>query len=220
MLSHELRSPLQSLLLNIDLCIQRAQSPDIARDPAWLAEKLTRQRRMAARLKLLIDTFLDVGHITAGHLRFELEELDLGELARDALDRCADDLAWARCPCRLDIQPGVIGHWDRLQLELVIANLLSNAFKYGAGAPIELAVWGTADTAFLRVTDHGPGIAPADHGRVFEKFTRLPSPSRVGGFGLGLWIVRNVVEAGGGKITLDSAPGRGASFVISLPRSS
>jgi signal transduction histidine kinase len=111
----------------------------------------------------------------------------------------------------------VIGRWDRLQVDLVVANLLSNAIKYGAGAAIEIAAWGTADAGFVRIRDHGPGIAPGDHDRVFEKFVRLATPSEVGGFGLGLWIVRNVVDAAGGSIRLDSAPGQGAAFTVSLP---
>jgi signal transduction histidine kinase len=219
MLSHELRSPLQSLLLNVDVCMKRLRAPSGDLAVELLAEKLTRQRRLAARLKLLIDTFLDVGQIASGQLRFEREEVDLGELTGDVVQRSADDLAWARCATGLDLGKGVIGRWDRLQLDLVVSNLLSNAIKHGAGAPIEISVWGTDHTGFVRVRDHGPGIAPADHRRIFEKFNRLTAPSRVGGFGLGLWIVRHIVDAAGGEITVDSALGQGATFTVSLPRS-
>jgi signal transduction histidine kinase len=218
MLSHELRSPLQGLLLNVDLCLQRTRGP--AGDPTtgWLADRLGRQRRMATRLKLLIDTFLDVSHIAAGELRLELEDLDLGVLVDDVVHRAADELAWARCPVRVDLQPGLTGRWDRLQIELVVANLLSNAAKYGAGAPVEIAVWGSDDAAFVGVKDHGPGIALGDHERIFDKFMRLEGPSKVGGFGLGLWIVRHIVEASGGTISVDSERGQGATFMVSLPR--
>jgi signal transduction histidine kinase len=218
MLSHELRSPLQSLLLNVEACLRRLRQPDGTLPEGWLPEKLLRQRQMAGRLELLIDTFLDVGQIAAGQLRFEPEEVDLAELTGDVIRRVGDDLAWARCPCTMDLRPGVIGRWDRLQLDLVVANLLSNAIKYGAGAPVEVAVWGTGETGHLRVTDHGPGIPRADQERIFDKFVRLPSRSHTGGFGLGLWIVRHIVHAAGGTIEVKSEPGRGASFTVSLPR--
>jgi signal transduction histidine kinase len=218
MLSHELRTPLQTLLLNLDLCLQRSSEPRGDPTPAWLAERLGRQRRMATRLKLLIDTFLDVGAITSGELRFDLEEVDLGALVSEVVHRAADDLSWARCPCRLDADPGVVGRWDRRQLDLAVANLLSNAIKYGAGDSIEITVRGAGRSGIVRIQDHGPGIPRLDQARIFEKFARLPTPTKVGGFGLGLWIARHLVTAAGGTITVDSEPGQGAAFTVSLPR--
>jgi signal transduction histidine kinase len=215
MLSHELRSPLQSLLLNVDLCLRRTSGPESA--TGWLTDRLSRQRRMATRLKLLIDTFLDVGQIAAGALHLDIEDVDLGQLVTDVVHRTSDELAWARCPVELDVQPDLVGRWDRPQLDLVVTNLLSNAIKFGAGAPVEINVWGTQDAALLRVRDHGPGIAPEDQPRIFDKFTRLDSDSKVGGFGLGLWIVRNILEASGGEVAVASQPGDGAAFTISLP---
>jgi signal transduction histidine kinase len=216
-LAHELRSPLQSLVLNIGICADRV-SRSGAEGPVWLVEKLEKQGRIATRLKLLIDTFLNVGQIAAGHLQLEPEPVDLGELVTDVVRRAADDLVWARCPLTIDAPPGITGIWDRLQIDLVITNLLSNAMKYGAGRPIAVTVGVAAESAFLRVQDHGPGIARADHRRIFEKFTRLDSSCRVSGFGLGLWIVKHIVEASGGRIDVDSEPGRGAGFLVSLPR--
>jgi signal transduction histidine kinase len=113
---------------------------------------------------------------------------------------------------------GVTGPWDELHVDQVVSNLLSNAIKYGANRPIEVQVAATATTASLRVRDHGPGIARADQRRIFEKFTRLGSPSRTSGFGLGLWIVKHLVEGNGGQIAVESEPGQGATFLVSLPR--
>jgi signal transduction histidine kinase len=214
MLSHELRTPLQTLLLNVDLCLQAGSEPL----PPWLADKLVRQRRMATRLKLLVDTFLDVGAITKGDLSCERQELDLGRLVADVVQRASEDLAWARCPCRLDAQPGVLGRWDRRQLDLAISNLLSNAIKFGAGAPIEITLRATPAGAALTIRDHGPGIPRLDQARIFDKFFRLPTPTRVSGFGLGLWIARHVIASCGGTITVDSEVGEGAAFTVSLPR--
>jgi signal transduction histidine kinase len=215
-LSHELRSPLQSLLLNIGICGERMRA-EVDPVPGWLPEKLDKQRRLAERLKLLIDTFLNVGQIAAGRLESERHLVDLGELAGDVSRRMSDELAWAGCRLSAELPPGVTGLWDQMQLDLVVTNLLSNAMKYGAGRPIEMAVWEDGGQAFLRVTDHGPGIPRADHRRIFEKFTRLATTSRVSGFGLGLWIVAHLVQAFGGTVAVESDVGRGASFLVSLP---
>jgi signal transduction histidine kinase len=214
-LAHELRSPLQTMLLNVALCLERARGEAV---PAWLVEQLEKQRRSAARLKQLIDTFLNVGQIAAGQLQLQTELVDLGELVGEVVARASDDLAWAGCPITTVIAAGMTGRWDRLQLDLVVTNLLSNAMKYGVGAPIEVTVAGTPELATVRVRDHGQGIARADQRRIFDKFTRLPAVSQVSGFGLGLWIVKHIVEASGGRIEVDSEPGRGATFVVSLPR--
>jgi signal transduction histidine kinase len=218
-LAHELRSPLQSLILNVGICSDRlARAGEPA--PTWLVEKLEKQGRIARRLKLLIDTFLNFGQIAAGHLQLEPEPVDLGELATDVVRRSAEDLAWARCPLTVDAPPGTTGVWDRLRIDLVICNLLSNAMKYGVGRPIAVTVGGTAESAVLRVQDHGPGIARVDQRRIFEKFTQLESSCRISGFGLGLWIVKHIVEASGGQVEVDSEPGEGAGFLVSLPRNS
>jgi signal transduction histidine kinase len=217
-LAHELRSPLQSLILNITICADRVARSGAEQAPAWLVEKLEKQGRTATRLKLLIDTFLNVGQIAAGHLQLAPEPVDLGELVTDVVRRLADDLAWARCPLTVDAPLGTTGVWDRLQIDLVISNLLSNAMKYGSGRPIAITVGAGAESAFLRVQDHGLGIARADQRRIFDKFTQLESSCRISGFGLGLWIVKHIVEASGGRIDVDSEPGKGATFLVSLPR--
>jgi signal transduction histidine kinase len=216
MMSHELRSPVQSLILNVETCVERSRRDGGA--APWLLEKLAKQRRAAARLRLLIDTFLDVGQIAAGELNLELQPVDLSELVGDVVRRSADDLAWAGCALTLDAAEPVVGQWDRLQLDIVVSNLLSNALKYGANRPIAISVSGAGDVAQIRVRDHGAGIAAKDRARIFQKFARLASSSEVGGFGLGLWIARHIVTALGGTIAVDSELGRGATFTISLPR--
>jgi signal transduction histidine kinase len=116
--------------------------------------------------------------------------------------------------------PGpAVGQWDRLRLEQVVTNLLSNAIKYGEGKPVEVEVAGDAVAVTLRVRDHGIGIAPEDRRRIFERFERAVSADHYGGFGLGLWICRQVVEVFEGTIDVASAPGQGSTFVVTLPRS-
>jgi signal transduction histidine kinase len=94
---------------------------------------------------------------------------------------------------------------------------LSNAIKYGAGAPIRISVRGVEGWARLAVRDEGIGLAPSERGRIFERFERAVSSKHYGGLGLGLYIVRRIVDAHGGQIAVESAPGAGAQFIVELP---
>ncbi len=126
-------------------------------------------------------------------------------------------LADARCRIQLDLDGPVVGDWDASRMEQVLINLLSNALKYGAGAPIHLVVRGLEGRALLVVRDHGIGIAETDQARIFERFERAVSVRNFGGLGLGLYIVRWIVTSHGGTIRVESAPGAGATFIIELP---
>jgi signal transduction histidine kinase len=111
----------------------------------------------------------------------------------------------------------VIGRWDRLRIDQIVTNLLSNAIKYGQGKPIEVSVKSLGTTARLIVHDSGIGIDPEWQARLFQRFERAVSVRNYGGFGLGLWIVRQIVEAHGGTICLESRLGEGSTFVVDLP---
>jgi signal transduction histidine kinase len=109
------------------------------------------------------------------------------------------------------------GSWDRMRLDQVVTNLLSNGVKYGGGKPVEITLSHGPSGVRLTVQDHGIGIAPDDQRRIFERFERAASARHYGGFGLGLWITRQIVESSGGTISVDSAPDRGSKFVVNLP---
>ncbi|HEX3696114.1 MAG TPA: sensor histidine kinase, partial [Polyangia bacterium] len=126
----------------------------------------------------------------------------------------------ARSACELDLHADqtIVGHWDKLRLEQVVTNLMSNACRHGRGHPIEVAVGATGDMAFVQVRDHGAGIAPDQQARIFERLERAVSSRDQRGLRLGLWICRELVEAQGGKISVDSTPGEGSTFTVYLPR--
>jgi signal transduction histidine kinase len=215
--SHELRTPLSALQLQLHLITRSvaADRDDASRD---LASRLSTVDRQVARLTRLVDNLLDVSRITAGKLQLEYEKLDLASAVRDVLLRFDEELGRAGCALSILAEEPVLGRWDRMRVEQVVTNLVSNAIKYGQGQPIEVAVKGVGNSARLTVRDHGIGIAQSDQARIFERFERLVSDKQAGGFGLGLWIVHEIVQALGGTIRVESQVGAGTTFVVDLPR--
>jgi signal transduction histidine kinase/CheY-like chemotaxis protein len=216
--AHELRTPLSALQLQVQ-SLGRASAPGKADDlPETTKAKLALIDRQVSRLGKLIDSLLDVSRVRAGKLQIELEELDLAAVVRDVVARAGDEARRAGCSIELRADRAVSGQWDALRLDQIVTNLLSNAMKYGSGKPVEVLVEEDQDRARIVVSDHGIGVAPSDHERIFERFERLLSERHVGGFGLGLWIARAAVQAMGGTIHVESRLGEGATFVVELPR--
>jgi two-component system, NarL family, sensor histidine kinase FusK len=216
--SHELRTPLSALQLLMHLVTRDlAKGPNEEPSITTLASRFSSIDRQVARITRLVDNLLDVSRITAGKLQLEYDDVDLTAAVRDIVSRFEEELRRAGRSLSLRATGPVVGQWDRMRLEQIATNLLSNAVKYGANKPIEVTVEGTDGTARLIVCDHGIGIAEKDKARIFERFERLVSGSQAGGFGLGLWIVREIVQALGGTIRVDSEVGVGTTFTVELP---
>jgi signal transduction histidine kinase len=208
---HELRTPLTALQLNV----QSLLSPPPADERAHT--RLTRTERQIARLERLTNELLDVSRITAGRLKLEREWVDLAALAQEVASRYADELRKSGVEFSLEAPGAVPGCWDRVRVEQVLSNLVSNAIKYGQGTPISVRIEPAGDHARITVQDRGMGISQTDQARIFERFERAVSHHHAGGFGLGLWITKQVVEAHGGAISVDSAPHQGTRFTVELP---
>ncbi len=211
---HELKTPLTALLIHAQ-GLQRA----VLGDPAArrFGEKVEKTISAGARLDKLITQLLDVSRITAGRLRLEPESVDLVALVREAVARHAEAAVRMGCSVGVKSDGALIGRWDQLRIEQVVTNLFDNALKYGRGKPVEVELWREGYEAILRVTDHGIGIPEDYQQRIFGRFERAVAVREYGGFGLGLWITRQIVDASGGKIVVHSRPGEGASFTVTLP---
>jgi signal transduction histidine kinase len=215
--AHELFTPMTSLTLSLE-SLRRAGEGGAAADPATARRLVEMAHRQGERLTRLVATLLDVSRIETGRLALDPEEMDLAALAREVVVRFETDFERSRTAVSITCDRPVTGRWDRSRLDQVVTNLLSNAHKFGAGKPIEIALGGEGGAAWVRVRDHGIGVDPARQPFIFERFERAVPTKHYGGLGLGLYISRRIVEAHGGSIRVESRPGDGATFTVELPR--
>jgi signal transduction histidine kinase len=214
--SHELRTPLTTLGLQIDGLINTLHKLD-SDVPERLLNKAERLRTEADRLEQLTESMFEVFDLSRNAIDLELEQVDLGRVAREVVERLEPQAKKAHVRIELAAEP-VFGHWDRRRLVQILTQLLLNALKFGAGKTVEVLVETVDGSARLTVADRGIGIAPEHHGRIFARFERASSLDH-GGFGVGLWVVQTLVHAMGGEVRVESDLGRGATFIVELPRS-
>lgn len=214
--AHELRNPMTPILMQVHSLITAASDPNRCR-PDVLAPRLDLLEHAVRDFVRRSTTLLDVARIAAGNLRIELSEVDLSRIVRAVVDRAEAAARLARSRLQADLQDGVVGIWDRLALEQVVENLLSNALKFGAGKPVTLTLRSDGHAAQLAVQDRGIGISEADRARIFQRFERAVTQREHGGFGVGLWLANQLVVAMGGTIGIESAPGEGSAFLVKLP---
>ncbi|MCY1018889.1 PAS domain-containing protein [Pyxidicoccus sp. MSG2] len=216
--THELRTPLSALQLQLG-SLQRATERDTPLPPERLKQGLDGARRQAERLGHLVTHLFDVARISTGRLELEREEVDLSALAHRLVARMEDALAAAGCAPVVHTDAPVRARVDRLRMEQVLMNLLSNAMKYAPGQPVELSVESTDGAAVIVVRDWGPGISREAQARIFERFARASGEHARASLGLGLYISRQIARAHGGDLTVEDPPeGPGARFVLRLPR--
>lgn len=214
--SHELRTPLTALVLRLTDAQRGIEEPSLGAD-ASLRHKIDRAVRSSEVLTHLVDDLLDVSRIAAGRLSLRRDECDLVEIVREAVDQVSEQARRDGGELRVEAPAPVRGSWDRIRVEQVVANLVSNAIKYGGGRPVDVTVTATDRAGRITVRDQGIGIRAEDRDRIFDRFERAASVRNYGGLGLGLYITRQIVEAHGGTIRVDSELGAGATFTVELP---
>lgn len=209
--SHDLRTPLMALQLKVEMIKRgRVQSAE------QLPEQMDGISQLVRRLIDLLEGLLDISQINTGAPALKLAEVDLCTLAEEVLSRF-NEVGASGVSLSLRAPERVVGRWDRMRVEQVLANLLSNAIKYGAGKPVEVSVAQVGDKARLQVRDQGVGIPADAQKQIFQRFHRVEGGRQSGSYGLGLWIVKELVSALGGGISVQSAPGQGSTFTVELP---
>ncbi|HEU4577929.1 MAG TPA: PAS domain S-box protein [Polyangiaceae bacterium] len=209
--SHELKTPLTALQLQLQGILDQRTLVD-----ERLARKIEKAAHAGDRLGDLVESLFDVSRITSGVIELDYQSFDLVDAARDVIELLRKAAAGAHCDVSLHAPRPVVGSWDRIRVEQMLTNLLSNAFKHAAGAPVVVKVSLQGQIAHLEVRDSGPGLRMSDPARLFARFERGSGPNS-GGLGLGLYVARQVAEAHGGTITAAAIEGGGARFEAKLP---
>jgi signal transduction histidine kinase len=213
--AHELRNPMTPILAQAQRLRRIAARTDGASE---VARGLQRLEKLIEHYVRRTTVLLDVSRITSGNFRLDAEPFDLAELVGDTVEALAPAARYVGSAIRLDGPTRLACRLDRLAVEQILDNLVTNAVKYGAGKPIALRLTRANDRARIEVSDQGIGISEDDQTRIFDRFERAVSQgSKGGGFGVGLWVVGQLVEAMGGRITVASRPGAGTTFSVELP---
>ena len=181
---------------------------------AGLTKALDASDKQVERLTRLVAELLDVSRIRAGKMTFTVERLSLRNVVRDVVNRFSEQLRSSGVDVNLAIEDDIVGLADQMRVEQIVDNLLSNAIKYAPGAPVTLSLTAADQVATLVVDDRGPGIAEDQQALVFERFERAALSSSVSGLGLGLFIVKQIVDGCGGSIELASRVGQGTRFTV------
>jgi two-component system sensor histidine kinase KdpD len=206
--SHDLRTPLMAILTSASALTQ----PGLALDDTDRAELLATVSDAAQRLDRLVANLLDLSRLQAGAAEPRRQLVTVDDLVIDALQSLDDA---ERIEVALpDDAPAV--SVDPQQIERALANLLENALKYSAD-PVVVRVAHTSAEVLIRVIDRGPGVGPVEAERIFAPFQRGESGTGARGAGLGLAIAQGFAEANGGRVSVESHEGQGATFVLALP---
>ncbi|MFV3402633.1 MULTISPECIES: hybrid sensor histidine kinase/response regulator [Pseudomonas] len=216
--SHEVRTPLNGLILETQLRRMHLDRGNLA---AFSEDKLKamvqRDERQINSLIRLVEDMLDVSRIRTGKLSIRPKVFDLGQLVQGLVETFATQAQALGTRIELQSCGTLPGEWDEFRIEQVLANLLSNALRYGERKPVQVRVFADGAMACVQVQDAGIGISAQNQQRIFQQFERVAAQQASGGLGLGLYISEQIVLAHGGRIQVFSTEGQGATFSVYLP---
>ena len=212
--AHDLRNPLSALSTSVALIPPGEPLPPEPR----IRRTLDLVRRQLTKLERMINDFMDMTKIDSGTLELHTARHDLRGLVQEVVQLFEATGPGHRLELSLPDQALVV-ECDPLRVEQILSNLMSNAIKYSPSASkVEISLFRDADEAVIAVRDHGIGIAEQDLAHLFEPFRRSRlAEETIPGAGLGLYVVRRLIDAHKGRIEVDSSPGRGAKFYVRLP---
>ena len=216
--SHELKNPLATLLLLLQLT-DRAIEPDENKTPP--PEKLKNTVHLCLRqiekIEILLNDLLDISRIQVGRLAYNYSPLELAKLIERTIEAFSVQAASANCKIELKLCKPIYVQADAFRIEQVVSNIVNNALKYAPGKPILISLEAHSGLAQVKVQDHGPGIPQNKLTTIFELFERAASGPQVAGFGLGLYISRQIMVAHHGSLTVESTENVGSTFTFTLP---
>ncbi|TFW22294.1 hybrid sensor histidine kinase/response regulator [Duganella callida] len=219
MVSHEMRTPLNTLYLETQLRKMQLERGNMAAfGPEQLQRMVARDDRQIQSIIRLIDDMLDVSRIRSGKLSLRPGWVELSGLLRRVVHDLTPQATTAGTAISLDAATPVSGWWDEFRIEQIVVNLLTNAMRYGCQNPVHVSLTVAPDWARIDVRDCGPGIAPEHQEKIFEPYERGVGTDAPAGLGLGLYISRQLAEVHEGSLTLQSKPGEGSVFSLTLPR--
>lgn len=216
---HELKTPLTSLKLQLDMS-QRSlnkMEPTATLSIEKAKTLIHSLNDQVDKLARLVADVLDTSRLHVGRFTIHKKEMDLEVLAGEVVQKLSPYIEEGHSHVEFKSNGQVLGFWDPDRVEQVLINLLTNALKFSDGKPIQLAIEKTDTVARVSVTDYGIGIAPENQERIFDRFEQVQTNGNRSGLGLGLYIVRNIMQAHKGTIRVISELGKGATFVAELP---
>jgi len=217
--AHELRTPLNTLFMDVQMrkmLLDRGKAAVF--DTPYLENMVARDRRQIQSMVRLIDDMLDVTRIRNNQLSLRPGPVELSALLGRVVADLSHQAQATGSTIALHVDEPVNGSWDEFRIEQVVTNLLTNALRYGNGQPIDVSLERLAGSAVIHVRDRGKGIPVPDQQRIFEPFERaVGRDDHARGLGLGLYITRQLVQAHGGTIGVESREAEGADFCVTLP---
>ncbi len=215
--SHELKTPLTTIKIQAQMIERGFAKNDSAPSPEQVRSFAKKIDRQTNRLNYLIEDMLYSSRLSFGNVVLELQTFALSDFTQRVIGTLSESFKQAQVEVTFQGEPGIQVEADPGRMEQVLVNLLSNGLKYGNGKPLVVSVVRIGETAVVSVQDQGMGIAPEDQERVFQRFERAVSARKISGMGLGLFICRQIIEAHGGRIELQSQVGQGTTFLVTLP---
>lgn len=214
---HELRNPMMPIIGQLDLLLTAVRVGRAS--PEQVEQRLARIKEAVRHYVKRATILLDVSRITSGKLQLEPVQFDLVPVLHAVVGEFTEMALRVGVPLVLTAPDRLVVTWDRLAVEQIVDNLISNAIKYGNRTPIGIMAKTENGRVLIEVCDGGAGIPAADRKRVFGLFERaVGTGERRSGFGVGLWVVCHLVTATGGTVTVGDAPAGGALFTLDLPQ--
>lgn len=207
--SHELKTPITSLSLQLQMLRYKASSPE------GLNRSLDISVKQVKRIGELIDNLLNVSLMRTGRFSYKFEDANLSSIVMGMTKRHEIEFQKAGSPLVMSIQENIHGHYDPLRMEQVLDNLFTNALKYARGSEIKVSLYQDNETTLV-IEDSGPGIPEHRLSKIFDRYERVHHSTSVSGLGLGLFIVKEIVEGHNGKILLKNKPTGGTKFIMTF----